>query len=233
MIKKPISMLISLIAIFIINVSSVSAHASVTQKQVGVGERINFTFSVPTEEEDPTIGVRLVLPDGLKSVMPIVKAGWNVQLKKEGEGDNEKITEIIWSGGQIPPEQRDEFMFNAQAPAQETSLIWKAYQTYGDGDIVAWENDPKVVAEYTKNNQATASGMAMSDDDHNAPRPWSETKVVNDLKASPQAAVQAMNINSELKEAGGGWNTWIGVIALALSVVSIGMQIYKKNNSKK
>jgi uncharacterized protein YcnI len=226
MIKKSISMFVSLVAMLIVGVSSVSAHASITQKEVGVGLRTNFTLSVPTEEVDPTTEVRLVLPDGLKSVMPMVKPGWNIQLKKSGEGEDAKITEIIWSGGRIPTEQRDEFVFNAQAPAEETSLIWKTYQTYGDGDIVAWENDPKVVAEYSKNNPPKEG-----EDDHNAPRPWSETKVINDLKASSQP--QAMNNNSELKEAEDGWNTWIGIIALTLSVVSIGMQVYNKNSSKK
>src|SRR6185503_5990953 len=126
-----------------------SAHVTVKPGDAGVGQRLNFMVSVPTEEEDPTIQVRLVIPEGVQSVRPNVKPGWNIQLKKSGSGEEERVSEIIWSGGKIPAEQRDEFVFSAQAPAEAGTVVWKAYQTYGDGDVVAWDNDPAVVAEYT------------------------------------------------------------------------------------
>jgi len=150
--KKKILVALSLVIGTFFSVTPAFAHVSVKPGEVGVGERMNFVVSVPTEEEDPTVQVRLVIPEGLQSVTPFVKQGWNIELKKTGEGEEAKVTEIIWSEGSIPAERRDEFLFSAQAPAEETSLIWKAYQTYGDGDVVAWENSPEVVQEYTKNN---------------------------------------------------------------------------------
>lgn len=207
--------------------SQALAHVVVKPGQVGLGERLNFTVSVPTEEADPTVQVRLVIPEGLQSVRPNVKPGWNIQLVKVGEGEAAKISEIVWSGGRIPADQRDEFVFSAQAPAIDTTLIWKAYQTYSDGDVVAWENDPKVVEEYAKSKQATASGTPSGEeDDHNAPRPYSTTKVVNDLSKASAAsqtsdgtgvAVEASNIKDS--------TDWVAYAALLVGAIALALNL--------
>ena len=230
MIRKVSVVALLVIVGMFVNVNSVFAHASVKPNQVGAAERINFTLAVPTEEEDPTVQVRLVLPEGLQSVSPLVKPGWNIQLKKTGEGEEAKVTEIIWSGGSIPAEQRDEFVFSAQAPAEETTLVWKAYQTYGDGDIVAWENDPKVVQEYTKNNPPKEG----QEDDHNAPRPWSTTQVINDLKASPSPVANSQTGTTSVASSQSN-NTpmMLSVLAVLLAAGSIGLQVYNKNKTQK
>jgi uncharacterized protein YcnI len=159
-----------------------SAHVVVKPASVGVGERTNFAVSVPTEEDVPTTQVRLVIPEGLRSVRPNVKPGWNIEIKRTGEGEAARVSEIIWSGGQIPAEQRDEFVFSAQAPAAEAKLAWKAYQTYAGGKVVAWDQDPQVVDEYEKNNPAQEG----QEEDPDAPRPFSVTTVVDDLAESEQ-----------------------------------------------
>lgn len=217
-IKKNITFFLVVVISLLITTSPAFAHVVVKPSQVGVGERLNFVVSVPTEKDDPTVELRLIIPEGLQSVRPNVKPGWKIQIKKSGEGEEARVAEITWSDGTIPTEQRDEFVFSAQAPANETNLVWKAYQTYGHGDVVAWENDPKMVEEYTKNNPPKEG----QEDDHNAPRPYSQTKVVNDLAPS-----------SDDKIAGneGGQNNnaiFLSVIALFLSLVSLGMQFYKK-----
>jgi len=223
MIKKKLIFLMIVAFVFFASAIPASAHVSVKPNQVGAAERVNFVVGVPTEEEDPTVQVRLVIPEGLQSVTPFVKPGWNIELKKTGEGEEAKVTEIIWSGGSIPAERRDEFVFSAQAPADETSLVWKAYQTYGDGDVVAWENDPKVVAEYTKKNPPKEG----AEDDHNAPRPYSETKVINDLKASPTGTVNEAILQSKIDE-DNDYSMILSVVAVLLSAVAIGMQLSKK-----
>lgn len=212
--KNIIGVLVAIAGLFL-SVTPALAHVSVKPGEVGVGERLNFVVSVPTEEADPTTMVRLVVPEGVTSVRPNAKVGWNIQIKKTGEGEEARVSEIIWSGGRIPAEQRDEFVFSAMAPAEATTIVWKAYQTYGDGDVVAWENSPEVIAEYTKNNPPKEGGMG--GDDHNAPRPYSTTKVVNDLKATPAPVSGAQKTG----------NT-VAYIALALSAISLGMQFSKK-----
>lgn len=196
-----------------------SAHVVVKPAEVGIGQRLNFAVSVPTEEDNPTISVRLVIPEGLQSVRPNVKPGWNIKLTKTGEGEGSKITEIVWTGGAIPADQRDEFVFSAQAPSKETTLVWKAYQTYSDGDVVAWENDSKTVEEFTKNNP-----VKEGEDNHNAPRPYSETKVINDLKAltKPETA-------TEVKiEDGGNLPLVLSILAIVTSGFALAISLRKR-----
>ncbi len=156
--------------------ATVFAHVAVQPNEVGVGKTQVFSISVPTEKEVPTVGVRLVLPSGLQEVIPTVKAGWQIEMKKSGEGDKQEVSEISWTGGSIPPDQRDDFSFSAQVPAQATTLQWKAYQTYQDGSIVSWDQTP------TNSDDATGDKG-----------PYSTTKVINDLAATTSTTATKNN----------------------------------------
>lgn len=212
--KKILVTVLTVATGILFSAGNVLAHVVVKPGEVGVGARTNFVVSVPTEEEVPTVSVRLIVPEGVKSVRPNAKSGWNIELKKEGEGDSERVTEIIWSGGRIPAELRDEFIFSAQAPAQEGSINWKAYQTYADGDIVAWDTDPQAVAEYAKNNPPKPG----VEHDHTAPKPFSVTKVINDLAPqTPTETKKAIDTTSVL-----------ATFAIFLSGLSLVLQFRKK-----
>jgi hypothetical protein len=69
---------------------------------------------------------------------------------EDGDEKVERVSEISWTGGNIPAGQRDEFLFSAQAPASSTTIPWKAYQTYADGSVVAWDASAKAVADQKK-----------------------------------------------------------------------------------
>jgi uncharacterized protein YcnI len=155
--------------IIILPVTTVLAHVVVKPAQVGVGAFQTFTVGVPNEKEQVVTGIKLVIPAGLKHVSPNVKPGWTIDIKKEGSGDEAVITELYWFGGTIPVGQRDEFLFSAQVPSTETNLKWKAYQSYKDGTVVAWDQE---------------SANTTDDDSSNA-GPLSLTKVVNDLGKAP------------------------------------------------
>lgn len=210
--KKIISGLF-LLLITMVMVPSVFAHVTVKPAELGVGARANFVVSVPTEEAVPTTQVRLVIPEGVKSVRPNVAPGWNIQLVKTGEGDAQLVSEIIWSGGSIPVDQRNEFVFSAQAPANETALSWKAYQTYASGEVVAWDTDPQVVANGTH--------------DDNAPKPYSVTKVVNDLSSSPQPT--EVRPNSERQE--NTLPTMLSIVAILISSTALYLQLKSKKKA--
>ena len=114
------------------------AHSTVSPSQTSPSKYETFTLSVPTEKDIPTTGVRLLVPESLDRVTPFVKPGWRIEIKKEGE----KVTEIIWSGGAIPASQKDVFLVTARTPGEPSTLIWKVYQTYADGEVVAWDQAP-------------------------------------------------------------------------------------------
>ncbi len=154
----------------------VSAHVVVLPTSVGIGAFQEFTLAVPTEKNIPTISVRLVVPEGLQSVTPNVTPGWKIAVKKIGTGDDVFVSEIVWSGGSIPDGQRGVFVFNAKMPATPADLQWKAYQTYQDGSVVSWDENP--VAEHMSDDM-TANENEMKDESELTP--YSVTHVVDDI----------------------------------------------------
>jgi uncharacterized protein YcnI len=215
--KKLFSLFITLMLFSFLAVPAY-AHVVVRPDSVAVAARQVFTVSVPNEKDNPTIAVRVVMPEGLQSVTPNVKPGWRIDIKKEGTGEDAKVTEVSWTGGSIPAGQRDEFLFQSQAPASTTTLIWKAYQTYQDGTVVSWDQDPKATPA------PHASGMDMGDD---AVTPYSQTKVVNDLASKPAPADSSTGMMApaapQSKLAFG-----MSAAALALAVISLALVLKKK-----
>jgi uncharacterized protein YcnI len=206
--KKIIILVLGILG-FATCVASASAHVVVRPKEVGVAAFQTFTVGVPNEKDIPTVAVRLIIPEGLKHVSPNVKPGWTIDVKKEGEGEQVVVTEISWTGGSIPQEMRDAFDFSAQAPAEKTEIAWKAYQTYSDGTVVAWDQEP-----------SEAEGST----------PYSTTTVVDDLEES---AVAESEKESEMIGPFKKDNLplAISVFALGLSLSSFYLQAQK--NKKK
>jgi uncharacterized protein YcnI len=150
-------------ALLLFSTSVVSAHVAVQPNTVGVASYQTFTIGVPSELNKTTTSVRLVIPKEVANVTPNVKPGWTIETKKTGEGEDTIVSEITWSGGSIPADQRDEFSFSAKTPAKPTTLQWKAYQTYNDGKVVSWDATP---------GTAEKEGVQ---------GPYSATRVVDDL----------------------------------------------------
>ena len=71
----------------------------------------------------PTIAVRVRIPEGVYNVKPMPKPGWNIETKKgkytktydAGHGNHvsEGVVELMWSGGRLPDDHYDEFVFRA------------------------------------------------------------------------------------------------------------------------
>jgi len=142
------------------------AHVVVTPDQTGVGARTAFVVGVPNEKDVAVTGVKLLVPKGVENVQPNVTAGWKITVVHDGDN----VSSITWKGT-IPAGQRADFDFKAQAPARASELHWKAYQTYADGTVVRWDQNPTAA---DKDNAG----------------PYSITKVVDDLdgRAAPPSA---------------------------------------------
>ena len=182
-------------------VNSAFAHAVVKPATAGIGAFQTFTLGVPSEKDQPTVGVRLVLPEGLNYVSPNVKPGWQIEVKKTGD----KAAEISWTGGNIPSGQRDDFIFSAQVPASAGSLHWKVYQTYKDGSIVSWDQDPSAPQPKTSDGKMDFSKVG----------PYSTTQVIDDLSftSAPQKSWWDQN--------GQTASMVISLLALIISVIAL------------
>lgn len=187
--------------------STASAHVTVSPKQVLTAERLTFAVSVPNEHDTPVVGVRLIVPEGLSSVRPYAKSGWDIEVTKTGEGENISATEIKWTsdGDNVPVNLKDDFLFGAKAPEGETELVWKAYETYADGTIVAWEQEP-------------------SEADGN--KPYSVTKVVSEADATV-SSVSAEAAAGDAKVAADR-ALYAGIAGIVLGLIGVALATRKK-----
>ncbi len=211
--NKKIVSIVGGILLLLAFVPFASAHVTVRPEQVGIGVSQDFTIGFGIEKDVPTTSVRLVIPDGVTNVAPYITPGWNIEVKKDGEREDAVVSEIVWSGGSVPPGQRGMLTFRAQVPSNEQTVAWKAYQTYQDGTIVSWDQDPTAMKDMSDSEK--------EDMEKTGKGPFSQTTIVNDLKSSEKTDTQS---GAQSKS-----NNSVSIIALALSVVALGMQLTRKS----
>lgn len=172
--------------------SLASAHSTVSPSQTLVSKYETFSLSVPTEKDVPTTLIRLNIPASLDKVTPFVKPGWKIAVKKDSAG---KVTEIEWSGGFVPAGQKDVFQFTARTGTTPDTLIWKVYQTYQSGEVVAWDKDPKT----------PMTGNEMVSNPYSVTEVLSSAPVVNNKSSSSSTTPLT-----------------ISIVALVLSIIAMG-----------
>ena len=123
------------------------AHATVRTEsglnQSAAGARETYVLNVPVEKDLDTTQVRLVVPAGLTISRFQVMPGFERSVTKNGAG---LVTEVIWKGN-IAPMEYARFAFQATNPQTPGDVSWKVYQTYADGNVVAWDGaDPQLPA---------------------------------------------------------------------------------------
>jgi uncharacterized protein YcnI len=114
------------------------AHVVVSPEEVTAGDYETLTVSVPTEKEIPTTKIRVEVPEGflLSGVQPV--PGWEHTFQEDGG----VVTAVTFSGGEIRPQEFQQFLVQAQAPEEPGKYPWKAFQTYEDGSVVEWTGAP-------------------------------------------------------------------------------------------
>ena len=195
-VMKRISLASVLMFVFVgLSVTNASAHVTVKPGEVQTASYQTFTVSVPNEKEIPTTQVRVVVPAGVTSVTPTQKSGWVTETKKDGD----TVTEITWKDGEVGEGFRDEFTFSAKTPADAGKIEWKAYQTYSDGTVVAWD-------------------QAVANDGHGDENkgPLSVTSVVAETKADTANSEEVANANSKAERA-----MYIAVAAVVIALIAV------------
>ncbi|GGS23118.1 DUF1775 domain-containing protein [Deinococcus knuensis] len=124
-------------------ISVAGAHATV-RTEAGLTESAaskseTYRLNVPTEKEISTTQIRLVVPAGVAISRFQVTPGFTRTVTKNADG---LVTEVVWKG-RVAPMEYARFFFQAKNPAAAGELVWKIYQTYSDGSVVAWDDaDP-------------------------------------------------------------------------------------------
>lgn len=135
--------------------TAASAHVTVNPRTAEQGSYAKVSFRVPNEEDsaDTTeLVVDFPVDHPLASVSVRPVPGWTAKvvestlpkpIKTEGGELTKAVTRITWSGGRIAPGQFQEFDVSlGPLPTDTDTMTFKADQTYSDGQVVKWEQDP-------------------------------------------------------------------------------------------
>jgi uncharacterized protein YcnI len=134
------------------------AHVTISPDSVQKGASdVEIAFRVPNEETTPTTKIAVFFPANppFLSVLPQSLPGWTTsvvttKLPKPIHTDDGDITEVVteadWkanAGGGIPVGEYQRFqVIVGQMPSTAGSVTLKALQTYANGDLVRWIEDP-------------------------------------------------------------------------------------------
>jgi uncharacterized protein YcnI len=113
------------------------AHAHITAQpnEAPAGVYFQTAFTVPHGcGSEPTVAVRVKIPDGVISVKPQMKPGWEVSIKTRkldkpidaghGQSISETVDEIRWQGGPLPHTHYDTFGLVMKLPEMPGQTLY-------------------------------------------------------------------------------------------------------------
>ena len=112
---------------------------------------------MPAELDVPTTEVRLEVPEGFEVTNVSSPSGWQGNLSGRS---------IVWSGGEISPDEIQEFAFEARTPEEAGEFRWRAFQTYEDGTVVEWTGAEDSEEPAPVVNVTSAGGASGMKDEH-------------------------------------------------------------------
>ena len=151
--RRPV-LLIAAVAVLALP-TFVFAHAVVFPRESAPGAYEKYVLRVPNEKGVATTAVELRFPSEVRVVSFGDVAGWTLRVETDSA---KRIVGAVWTGT-LPPERFVELPFVAVNPRGDAKLVWPAYQTYADGERVAWTGpeDAKTPASATVIRGASAS----------------------------------------------------------------------------
>jgi uncharacterized protein YcnI len=137
------------------------AHAVVYPSRSAPGAYERYVIRVPNEKATATTRVEIVFPAGARVVSFADVPGWTLEVLTDSTG---RISGAVWTGT-LEPERFVELPFIAVNPRQPAQLVWPVYQTYADGERVAWagpegSDQPASVTAVGASDAAVAGGAA-------------------------------------------------------------------------
>lgn len=135
--------------------TAASAHVTANPNTAEPGSYSKISFRVPNEEpsaDTTKVEVNLPADHPIASVGVRPLPGWTIKVEKGRlptpiKSDDGEITQavlkITWSGGKIAPGEFQEFDVSmGPLPAGVDRLMFPVRQTYSDGTVVDWNQDP-------------------------------------------------------------------------------------------
>ena len=137
------------LALLLVAPAIAAAPAVVFPKRSAPGAYEKYVLRVPNEKGVATTRVEIRFPADVRVVSFGDVPGWTLETLTDSAG---KVTGAVWSGT-LPVKRFVEFPFVAVTPTHDAPIVWPAFQTYADGERVAWtslEPDAKTPASATE-----------------------------------------------------------------------------------
>ncbi len=158
-----LAVVVGALSTVVTGVGTASAHVTVNPREATQGGYGKFAFRVPNEKANAsTTKLEVVIPTddaAIASVSTRPVPGWTVAverttlstpLKVHDSEVAEVISKITWTatdGSAVIPGQFQEFEVSAGPLPAVDRIVFKALQTYSDGEVVRWIEEPTGGAE--------------------------------------------------------------------------------------
>ncbi|MEU8615395.1 YcnI family protein [Actinoplanes sp. NPDC048791] len=207
-----------------------SAHVTVNANTAVQGGYAKVTFRVPNESDTASttkVEVNLPADTPFASVSLKPVAGWTMAPVKSklakpidahGTQINEAVTKITWTAtgdAAIKPGQFQEFDVSLGPLPQVPQVVFKALQTYSDGNVVRWIDEP------------TTDG---TEPEKPAPVLKLTAAVAADAPAAATSST-APTVSAAGEAEPDGNGTWAGIvgIVLGLAALVLGLLAYRRS----
>ncbi|MGW1770598.1 YcnI family copper-binding membrane protein [Streptomyces sp. NPDC002104] len=156
------------------------------------GGYATLNFKVPNERDNAAttqLEVNFPVDQPLTSVMPQDIPGWTSTVEKtkldkpltvHGKQVNEVVTKVTWTGGKIETGKFQQFPVSVgKLPENADQMVFKAIQTYDNGEVVRWIEESKEGAAEPQNPAPVLKLTAAAAGDHHdddAKKPADEAK---------------------------------------------------------
>ncbi|MBV9161674.1 MAG: YcnI family protein [Pseudonocardiales bacterium] len=190
-----------------------SAHVTANPDTAQQGSYTKVSFRVPNERDNASttrLEVDLPTDHPIASVETRAVPGWTSTVQKTtlakpittDDGQvTEAVSKITWTGGKIPPGMFEDFDVSmGPLPTDTSELVFKALQTYDNGEVVRWID--------------TAPPGA-PEPDHPAP-----VLKLTPADATPTSAA-AVTTTGGAASSTGAWGVALGIVGIVLGVIGI------------
>ena len=152
------TMLLRMLGAGLLSVAAIGtamAHATLETTEAPANSSYKAVIRIPHGcDGKPTQAVRVRVPEGVIVAKPMPKAGWQLATTKApyakaydyyGSPVTEGVTEIAWTGGNLPDDWYDEFVFRARlTDFPEGSVVYfPIVQECADGAVDRWIEIPE------------------------------------------------------------------------------------------
>ncbi|MEU0151553.1 YcnI family copper-binding membrane protein [Micromonospora fulviviridis] len=209
-----------------IGVGVASAHVTVNPREATQGGYAKLAFRVPNERDNAsTTKLEVTLPADapVASVSVRPMAGWTVQVDKakldkpiemHGSQVTEAPSKITWTAQDqadaIKPGQFQEFEISAGPLPETDTMIFKALQTYSNGEVVRWIEEPSADGSEVE-NPAPALKLAK------APAEGAAATAA----AGPNVATVRTSDTTDTADARTGWAITFGIAGLIAGLAGL------------